>query len=85
MVSRRGTLYISQHYICFYSKIFGQKTKEVINIRHLTEIKERNDAKHHSLTILTQSKSKLKVCLFVYFFFKCLADCKKIVSIQNKR
>jgi len=37
-----GTLYLSNRYICFLSKIFGLKTKEVIPIKHIRSIKKKS-------------------------------------------
>jgi CRP-like cAMP-binding protein len=36
-----GTLYISQQYLCFYSKVFDMKTKEVVPIKAIKSVKTR--------------------------------------------
>lgn len=39
-----GKLYISQNYTCFYSKVFGMKTKEVIHLPDVSDIKRKPDS-----------------------------------------
>lgn len=36
-----GTLYISQHYLCFYSKVFDRKSKEVVPLKAIKSVKQR--------------------------------------------
>ena len=38
----QGRVYLSQNYLCFYSKIFGVDTKEVIKLSDILSIKKRN-------------------------------------------
>ena len=38
MIKLKGDLYITQHYICFFSKIFGQKIKVIFLIKLLLKI-----------------------------------------------
>ena len=79
-VAWRGTLFISQHYICFHSTLFGQKYKVIYfypphPVGYLTNQKQEIIPIFHSTTIkpkgenafsLYQKASKFKVC----FFFK---------------
>ena len=37
-----GTLYISQHYLCFYSKVFDRKSKEVVPLKAIKSVKRRS-------------------------------------------
>jgi hypothetical protein len=36
-----GTMYISSRFVCFFSKIFGLKTKEAISIKSMKSIKRK--------------------------------------------
>lgn len=47
-----GKLYVSQNYICFYSKVFGMKTKEVIYIPIISDIKRKQDS--NTIAILSK-------------------------------
>lgn len=44
-IKEHGRLYISQHYVCFRSKIFGKRTKQVLPIRSLKEISFNEEKK----------------------------------------
>jgi hypothetical protein len=52
MLSQYGTLYVSEHYICFYSKIFGYESK----VRNI--LKQLSQLTHFAQTVVPLSTSK---------------------------
>lgn len=83
-----GRLYISQNYVCFYSNIFGHKTKLVIDFKSITAIKKRRLAKviPNSIEIVT-TKSKYFFSSFMFRnqTFKMLAELWTIhLKLQGK-
>lgn len=79
VIVRKGTIYVSQRGIYFYSKIFQQKTRERILFHDMSSIDLRSQGKFNNV-LKIDGKKKYKVsftsfernfvflCLFILFF-----------------
>lgn len=47
-----GTLYLSEHYVCFHARVFGSENKYVIPISQIVNL----SANGHSVTIKSKKK-----------------------------
>eukprot|EP00741_Cyanophora_paradoxa_P006340 tig00000980_g6146.t1 len=62
-----GRLYLSQHFLCFYSNLFGYQTQEVIPLEKITALEKRliNLINPGVLVYVEESKTKYEFASFV--------------------
>ena len=79
VIIRKGSLYISQQFICFYAKIFAQKTKEKILICDIRSVTCVPKGKQNSALKVTCGKKKVKKFTVRYHHYH-MKDLHSLIS-----
>lgn len=75
----QGTLFVSQHHVCFYAKVFNHKTKLAIPFSSILRVEKKRD----KLVIETMSSFKKRKLLFKFRDGEEDEACSIIENISN--
>ena len=80
-----GRLFVTEHFVCFYSSMFGFKTKKVVEIKKIVNIEKKKDRLNpiikNVLVISTQEGVCLSFCAFTDMN-ACINLIKSIINGQ---